>query len=101
MPCIFWLMASLLADYSDKANTVKKSHVESKDAAEVRRYMLKRREEHLLQERHEQQLKEEMNAKKKQKLVELMQKQQELVAASVAMSREKSSKLKASFVFFY
>jgi hypothetical protein len=77
---------------------MKKHRTEGKDAAEVRRYMMKRREEHLRQERLEQESKAQSCAKKKQKLYEIMQKQQELVAANVAISRERAAKLKVSDV---
>lgn len=83
-------------EYSDKPKTSKKPEVDGKDAAEVRRYMLKRREEQRRLERQEQEARAHNDAKKKQKLNELLHKQQELVAASVAVSREKAAKLKAS-----
>jgi hypothetical protein len=51
--------------------------------------------------RQEQETKAQSYAKKKQKLIEIMQKQQELVAANVAVNRERAAKLKVSYAFYF
>ena len=64
---------------------------DTKDAAEVRRYMLQRRQELRLREKEDREEKMKCAARLKEKLNDLYSKQQEIAAASAAVSREKQT----------
>ena len=90
-----------VTDETAKSKTVKKQRLESRDSAEVRRYMLRRREEQRRQERRDIEMKMNRDAKKQQRLNELIHRQHKIVAASVAVSREKNARLKVSLIFLF